>query len=183
MSSSSEAEPVARTDEETTGEEGKEGEETKIGIGGQEIPLQSLNPQQLQQLAQQLKVELSQMGNNMKQFQIAGDRFRGSAECLGMLQKQAGGQPANTKKLLVPLNNAVYMDGFVSKPDQVLVDVGTGYYCEKSIQGATDFLNKKVDLVQEQMANINQVVKKKQAVYEEAVTMLMKMQKEMGGGE
>ncbi|CAD7944195.1 unnamed protein product [Amoebophrya sp. A120] len=169
---------VERENEET---EQENEEETKIGIGGQEIPLQSLNFEQLKQLAQQLQVEINQMNTTIKSFNVASERFRSSAESLAHLRSHSEKEQATQKRVLVPLNNSVYMDGFVSKPDEVLVDVGTGYYCQKNVEGATKFLDNKVEMVQANMAQVAQMLKKKQQVFEEATGLLMKMQQQMSG--
>lgn len=114
------ADPNRSTEDEEVEEESAN---TKIGIQGQEIPLNSLNPEQLQQLHQQLKVEIQQLAQTMKSFNVAADRFSSSAECLDMLSKhcEKEGDAGKKKKILVPLNNSVYMDGYVSKPDQVSI--------------------------------------------------------------
>ena len=36
-------------------------------------------------------------------------------------------QTVEEREMLVPLSSSVFIDGTISKPDQVLVDVGTGY--------------------------------------------------------
>lgn len=35
------------------------------------------------------------------------------------------------KDILVPLTNSLYVKGKLSRPDRVLVDIGTGFYVEK----------------------------------------------------
>lgn len=35
------------------------------------------------------------------------------------------------KDVLVPLTNSLYVKGKLSRPDRVLVDIGTGFYIEK----------------------------------------------------
>lgn len=35
------------------------------------------------------------------------------------------------KEILVPLTNSLYVKGKISRPDRVLVDIGTGFYIEK----------------------------------------------------
>lgn len=38
---------------------------------------------------------------------------------------------ADKKEILVPLTNSLYVKGNISRPDRVLVDIGTGFYIEK----------------------------------------------------
>jgi prefoldin alpha subunit len=43
--------------------------------------------------------------------------------------------PADNK-LMVPLNTSLYVPGNVVTTDKLLVELGTGYYCEKPADGA-----------------------------------------------
>ena len=52
--------------------------------------------------------------------------------------------PENAEKpLIVPLTSSLYITGQVGDIDKVIVDVGTGYFIEKSPTAATDFLQRK----------------------------------------
>ena len=46
--------------------------------------------------------------------------------------------------ILVPLNQSLYVPGKVIDPSKVLVELGTGYYCEKSISSAKELIDRKV---------------------------------------
>lgn len=172
------------SDDETkksSDENGEEVEEeerpTSIGIEGNEIPLQSLSPQQLAQLTQQLKVETQALANSIKQFQVAGDRLRASQECVEVLGKHSEG--VERKGMLVPLSSSVYVDGIVDKPDKILVDIGAGYFCEKSVKSTIGFLESKVEGLQKSATDVANHMKRKQAVWEEANSMLQKYQQQM----
>ena len=71
---------------------------------------------------------------------------------------------------------------FTISPQKVLVDVGTGYFCQKNVADASKFLNSKVEMLQENSSKVAALVKKKQAVLEEVTSMLMSYQKQMGEG-
>jgi hypothetical protein len=45
---------------------------------------------------------------------------------------------------MVPLTNSLYVPGRLADVDEVLVDIGTGYYAKKSIASAQDFMERKV---------------------------------------
>lgn len=46
--------------------------------------------------------------------------------------------------MLVPLTGSLYVPGTLASVSDLLVDVGTGYYISKSVEGAKEFLEKKV---------------------------------------
>lgn len=150
---------------------------TKVGVEGQEIPLQSLTPQQLSQLGQQIQVEIKALTQNLQQLSIAGDRFRASSECVQLLTKH-NAREGGRKKLLVPLSQAVFIDGYCAKPHEVLVDVGTGYYCQKTADQATGFLDAKVDMIHTSASQVQTILKKKQEVLDECQEMMMRYQKQ-----
>lgn len=46
--------------------------------------------------------------------------------------------------LLIPLSQSLYVPGHLTRQDKVLVELGTGYFCEKSIPQAKDLIERKV---------------------------------------
>lgn len=56
--------------------------------------------------------------------------------------------------MLVPLTTSLYVPGETAPLDTVLVDVGTGYYIEKSLKQASAFLDRKMALIEQQAANV-----------------------------
>lgn len=62
--------------------------------------------------------------------------------------------------LLVPLTSSLYVPATLnkSKPNTVLVDVGTGFYVEKSTADAIKFYNGKVEDLSKNLAEIEKAV-------------------------
>jgi len=60
--------------------------------------------------------------------------------------------------LLVPLTTSLYVPGTLSSSSTVLVDVGTGFFVEKSTTDAIKFYNGKVDDLTENLTEIENVV-------------------------
>lgn len=52
---------------------------------------------------------------------------------------------------MVPLTGSMYVSGRLADLDNVLVDVGTGYYAKKSIEDAKNYFERRVAYVTEQM--------------------------------
>lgn len=140
----------------------------QVGIeGGQQIPMTSLTPQQLVQLKQQLTVELQQLSNNMGTLSDAASRFQTSAECVEMLAKNPVGS-----KVLVPVSSSVYMDGVVTRPNDLLVDVGAKYFVEKDVPSTQRFLNEKRELVLQNCSQIERAMMQKQDVLKQCMAVL-----------
>jgi hypothetical protein len=51
---------------------------------------------------------------------------------------------APNNALMIPLNQSLYVPGHIASKDKVLVELGTGYFCEKSIPEARDLIDRKV---------------------------------------
>ena len=48
------------------------------------------------------------------------------------------------KEILVPLTSSLYVPGTIADTNEVLVDVGTGYFVGKSVPAAEEFIERKV---------------------------------------
>ncbi len=59
------------------------------------------------------------------------------------LRQRSLSWPAGAE-MLVPLTGSLFVPGRLASADEVLVDIGTGYYVSKPLEGARDFLEKKV---------------------------------------
>merc|ERR1711924_331898 len=57
----------------------------------------------------------------------AEGRFRQSKDALAAISKDDEG-----RRMLVPLTQSLYVPGELGDPDQLLVELGTGYYIERS---------------------------------------------------
>ena len=65
-------------------------------------------------------------------------------------------------RMLVPITSSLYVPGETSKLDTVLIDVGTGYYIEKSGPEAQAFLDRKIHLITGQAVKVAQAMQIKQ---------------------
>lgn len=58
------------------------------------------------------------------------------------------------KLCLIPLTGSMYVPGRIKDIDNVVVDIGTGYYVEEDRDSAKDYFKRKVEFVSEQMEKI-----------------------------
>lgn len=65
---------------------------------------------------------------------MAQQKFSESLESVEQLTPESAG-----RQILVPLTGSMYVPGRLVEPERVLVDVGTGYYLEKTTPGARDY--------------------------------------------
>lgn len=125
----------------------------------QTVDLKKLPLPALQQLNQQLEGELQHLQESITNFKSAQNRF---SESLNVVSKPS--QTDEGKEVLVPLTGSVYVPGKLTNPQKVLIDVGTGYYLEKSQGDAKDFFERKVKMMTSNMTKIQAVAQEKSKV-------------------
>ena len=65
------------------------------------------------------------------------------------------------KPLLVPLTSSLYVPGKLASTTHVLVDVGTGFYVEKSCEDAQKFYEGKVEELGRNVGDLEKIVNSK----------------------
>ncbi|KAJ2947429.1 hypothetical protein O0L34_g17207 [Tuta absoluta] len=137
--------------------------------GMHQIDLSKLNLHQLAQLKQQLDQELNVFQDSLQTLKIAQGKFVESGESVEKITPDTKG-----KTVLVPLTGSMYVPGSIADTDNVIIDIGTGYYAQKDIEGAKDYFKRKVQFVSEQMEKIQMMGMEKSKV-REAICMMMEM--------
>ncbi|XP_061432510.1 prefoldin subunit 5 [Lethenteron reissneri] len=128
------------------------------------VSLGQLPLQQLEALRTQLEQELDFLSTSVQQLKVAQTKFVESKECLSKLNKDNAG-----KELLVPLTSSMYVPGHLNDVEHVMVDIGTGYYVEKTVEEAKEFFQRKIDFLTKQIEKIQPVLQEKFAL-KQAVT-------------
>ena len=65
------------------------------------------------------------------------------------------------KTILIPLTQSLYVPGTLEDPGNVLVDVGTGYYVEKTTEKAIAFYNDKIKTVGNNLDDLEKIITQK----------------------
>ncbi|KAK4324304.1 hypothetical protein Pmani_005051 [Petrolisthes manimaculis] len=137
------------------------------GSGPQVIDISKLNLEQLTSLKNQLDQELQFFNESLQQLKIAQLKFNESGECIDKLTPESKG-----KELLVPLTSCMYVPGSIADAEKLLIDVGTGYYVERDVNGAKDYFKRKVKFVTEQMEKIQKIASEKSKLREVVMDMM-----------
>merc|ERR1712150_238531 len=68
-------------------------------------------------------------------------------------------------ELLVPMTSSMYVAGVLDESlDKVLVDVGTGYFVEKTVSEASKYFSRKIEFITKQMEKIQPSLLEKQGI-------------------
>lgn len=76
------------------------------------------------------------------------------------------------KPILVPLTNSMYVAGRLADTENVLVDIGTGYFAKKNVEEGQDYFKRKVTYVTEQIEKI-QAIGNEKSKKRNSVKMIM----------
>jgi len=95
--------------------------------------------------------------NSFAQLKQAQGRFKDCFESVESVKKANEG-----KTLLVPLTSSLYVPGEFADSDKVIVDVGTGYFVEKSTADALKFYQGKIDFVSVNLTKLQETITGKQ---------------------
>ncbi|KAE9399463.1 Prefoldin alpha subunit [Gymnopus androsaceus JB14] len=114
----------------------------------QPISLSDLDLTQLGEIKKQFEEELNHLTNSFAQLKQAQAKFKACIENVAELKPENQG-----KTILVPLTNS-----FVQ---HVLVDVGTGYFIQKTRPQATKHYQAKVDFIRTNLETLEDTIQKK----------------------
>ncbi|QEU60743.1 Gim5 [Kluyveromyces lactis] len=126
-------------------------------MSSQKIDLTQLNPEQLTVVKQQIDQELQHFTQSLHALNMARSKFK---ECIEDIKTVSRDDNAN-QNLLVPLSGSLYVSGKIQDNKKFMVDVGTGYYVDKSAEDAIQFYQKKVDKLNKESLQIQEIIKEK----------------------
>ncbi|CAZ79607.1 unnamed protein product [Tuber melanosporum] len=123
----------------------------------QTVDLSTLSVDNLAAVKKQLDDELEHLTTSFSKLHQAQSKFK---ECIATIK--TGLRPRMTgKTVLVPLTTSLYVPGTLSDTENVLVDVGTGYYVEKSAADAEKFYAEKVKTLTENLGELEKIIAQK----------------------
>lgn len=146
------------------------------GSSGREVNLVDLSLEQLNNLKTQLETELQQLTASFGGLREAQARFNESKEALKNLNESN-----LDKQILVPLTASMFVPGTLSDVKEVLVDVGTGYFVEQSVNDAKKFMDRKVEFLQTNTDSLKEVLENKRQMLEGVIFVMQQKMRTAGG--
>ena len=118
----------------------------------EQIDLAKLSPEQLMQIKQEFEQEISSIQESLQTLYNCKAKYATSKESLEAFQPDW-----QNRQILVPLTSSMYVPGKIKDLDNFVIDVGTGYYVEKNLEGSKDYFKRRVEYVQEQIEKIENI--------------------------
>ena len=130
----------------------------------QGIPITQLSIQQCFQLKKQYEEELTKLTATI---QITNDQVLKTTQAKAELKQFA--QTEEGKTMLVPITDSLYVTGKVSSNKRPIIELGTGYFAETSIEKAEAFFNRRIQRLNNQQETLRNSFKEKQTQYQTVV--------------
>ncbi|EEB08840.1 prefoldin subunit 5 [Schizosaccharomyces japonicus yFS275] len=126
----------------------------------QSIDLTKLSIEQLSELVKQLNSEIDYLATSSAQLSQALTKFTECISCVKNVVKDEN----NGKEILVPLTASLYVPGrFKLKDNKVLVDIGTGYFVEKTAEEAAVYYEGKCEYLRKSIGGLEGAIDAKNA--------------------
>ncbi|KAK4261910.1 hypothetical protein QN277_004846 [Acacia crassicarpa] len=136
--------------------------------------IEKMSIEQLKALKEQADLEVNLLQDSITNIRTATARLDIASSALQDLSLRPQG-----KKMLVPLTASLYVPGTLDDADKVLVDVGTGYFIEKTMTEGKDYCERKINLLKSNYDQLVDVATKKKSVADEAGAVLQAKLKQL----
>ncbi|URE00980.1 prefoldin subunit [Musa troglodytarum] len=140
---------------------------TGAGAAIRASDMEKLSLEQLRSLKEQSDLEVNLLQDSLTKIRNAAARLEVAAAALHDLSLRPQG-----KKLLVPLTASLYVPGTLDDSEKVLVDVGTGYFIEKTMAEGKDYCERKLSLLKSNHDELTDMATKKKHIADEAGIVL-----------
>ncbi|PKI63976.1 hypothetical protein CRG98_015652 [Punica granatum] len=141
------------------------------GVGAE---MEKMSVEQLKAIKEQTDLEVNLLQDSLNNIRTATSRLEIASSALHDLSLCPQGQ-----KMLVPLTASLYVPGTLDDADRVLVDVGTGYFIEKTMAEGKDYCERKINLLKSNFEQLIEVASKKKSIADEAGAVLQAKLKQL----
>ncbi|KAG8365749.1 hypothetical protein BUALT_Bualt17G0004300 [Buddleja alternifolia] len=131
------------------------------------MEIEKMSVEQLKGLKEQADMEVNLFQDSLNNIRTATSRLELASAALHDLSLRPQG-----KKMLVPLTASLYVPGTLDDAHNVLVDVGTGYFIQKTMAEGKDYCERKITLLKSNYDQLLEVATKKKSIADEAGAVL-----------
>lgn len=129
------------------------------------MEIDSLTPQQLSIVKEQLEEEVEGLVNSATNLRHAKAKYRASKNALEVI---------DAREILVPLTASVYVPGRLVDSNNFMVEIGTGYYVEKNKDQASEFCTRKLNMLTENIEKISKLINQRKRDLEVAMKVMQR---------
>ncbi|KOM36481.1 hypothetical protein LR48_Vigan02g263100 [Vigna angularis] len=136
--------------------------------------LERMSVEQLKAVKEQSDLEVNLLQDSLNNIRSATTRLEIASSALNDLAVRP---PAS--QILVPLTASLYVPATLHDSTHVLIDVGTGYFIEKTMDEGKDYCERKINLLKSNFEQLVEVASKKKNVADEAGVILQAKMKQL----
>lgn len=121
------------------------------------VDLTKLGPEQLAAVKQQIDQEFQHFNQSLQALTLAKNKFQ---DCIDDIKSISA--PENKhQQIMVPASASLYIPGKITENKKFIVDIGTGYYVEKTDKEAISFYEQKIQKLNKESVQIQNIIKEK----------------------
>lgn len=119
------------------------------------VDITQLQPQQLVELRKSTEQEINHFTQSLQALHTAQSKLQDCISTIGSLSE------SKAEDLLVPMTASLYLPGRIENREKFLVDIGTGYFVEKSADDAKKVYEKKLTKLGEDLKKLKDILVQK----------------------
>ncbi len=120
-----------------------------------EVPLESLNIEQLTTVGKQVEQEINSYSSYYTSLKVALAKFYDNKDYVKDMAN------CKEKEILVPITSSLYIPGKCNDIKSVMLEVGANYFVNTNIEKAGSFCDRKIKIIKESMDKIDGIIKTK----------------------
>ena len=132
----------------------------------EQLSLTSLTVEQLMILKNRLEGELQKLTTTI---QLTNESVAKTQSAKDALANFAASQPG--KEMLVPITESMYVKGVVEETKRPIIELGSGYFAETSVDNASQFFSRRIARLNTQQEQLRTQFKEKQQQYQIVVSV------------
>jgi len=137
---------------------------------GGAVDITTLSIPQIRAVQSRLSSELEHLTNSHAKLRAAQSKFRDCVQSINagitskeiirpdQQQSESTSSSSSSDNILVPLTSSLYVKGKLADREKVIVDVGTGFYVEKTTTKAIEFYDAKVKDLEANIQDLEKIV-------------------------
>ena len=132
----------------------------------EQLSLSSLTVEQLMIIKNRLEGELQKLTATI---QLTNESVAKTQAAKDALANFAASQPG--KEMLVPITESMYVKGVVEETKRPIIELGSGYFAETSVDNASQFFSRRIARLNAQQEQLRTQFKEKQQQYQIVVSI------------
>lgn len=100
-----------------------------------------------------IEQDMQALQGSFNELRVATSKFQESKNAIASFATQAP-----ETEILVPLTSSLYIPGRVSDIENVIIDLGAGYFAEMPAQKAQEYCDRKITFVNDSVRKIGEII-------------------------